>query len=355
MTATKAPPNTPSNIIPAAVVGASGYSGEELLELLAGHPAVKVVCVTSRQHAGTALTSVFPRFAKRAYEGLLFSPADAATIVASGARVAFLALPHGLAAEYAAPLVNAGVVVIDLSADFRLRSADVYQDFYGEPHPAPELLDQAVYGMPEIHRATILEANLIASPGCYPTSIILPLHPLLKARVIDPKSIIVCSMSGVSGAGRKADLTLLFAECNESLRAYGVPKHRHLSEIEQELSDAAGERVVISFAPHLVPVTRGIVSTIHATVKEGVTSDRISDVLHQAYDQSPFVRLLDGRMPDTKHVLRTNFCDIGWVYDPRTNRIVLSSAEDNLCKGAASQAVQSFNLRFGLDETTSLL
>ncbi len=337
------------------VVGASGYSGEELLRFLATHEGVEVVGVTSRQHAGAPLGQPLPRFRKGQLGDLRFCDSTVEAILSCLPDVVFLALPHGLATDFAVPLLAAGLCVIDLSADFRLRSAALYREFYGETHPAPELLAEAVYGLPEAYREAIRSAQLIASPGCYPTSLLLPLIPLLRERLIDPASIIAVSMSGVSGAGRKADLPLLFAECNESVRPYGIPKHRHLSEIEQELSIAAGERVTISFAPHLIPVTRGIVSCIHTLPHPGVTRDQIGTALEHAYAHEPFVRLLGPGFPDTKHVLLTNYCDIGWHYDERTGRTVLSSAEDNLCKGAASQAVQAMNIRCGYPETMGLV
>jgi N-acetyl-gamma-glutamyl-phosphate reductase len=216
-------------------------------------PGVELVAATSRQEAGKALADVFPRF-RKCRGRVVVHRADPDAIAATGAQVAFLALPHGVAAEIACALLDRGLRVIDLSADFRLRDPAVYQEFYGHAHPAPDLLPEAVYGLPEIRAEEIRAARLVASPGCYPTSILLPLLPLLHEKLIDPATIVANSMSGVSGAGRKADLTLLFCECNESARAYGVPKHRHLSEIEQELSLAAGENVVITFIPHLIPV-----------------------------------------------------------------------------------------------------
>jgi N-acetyl-gamma-glutamyl-phosphate reductase len=280
---------------------------------------------------------------------------DADTIAASGAQVAFLALPHGAAAEFAKPLLDAGLRVIDLSADFRLNDAQVYKDFYGHEHPAPELLAQSVYGMPEIYREQIRSARLVASPGCYPTSIILPLHPLLKKKLIDPRSIVVTSLSGVSGAGRKADVDYLFAECNENARAYGVPKHRHLSEIEQELSAAVGEKVVINFTPHLIPLTRGILTTIYAMPDENVSAQEISDAFSDVFADEPFVRLRgDKAFVEIKNVANTNFLDIAWRHDPRTGRIILLSAEDNLVKGAAGQAIQSMNLMCGWPESAAL-
>ncbi len=343
------------NRIKTAIVGASGYSGMELLRLLLGHPGVELTAVTSRQEAGKALGEVFPRFKKAPGADLTFIEPDPDAIAATGAQAAFLALPHGVAAEIARALLARGLKVLDLSADFRLRDAAVYEEFYGHAHPAPDLLAEAVYGLPEIRAEQIKAARLIASPGCYPTSILLPLLPLLVENLIDPTTIVANSMSGVSGAGRKPDLTLLFCECNESARAYGIPKHRHLSEIEQELSLAAGENVVISFLPHLIPVTAGIATTTTAKLLEGVAPEAVGQALEQAYQDQPFVRLLGkGGCADTKNVTRTNFIDIGWQHDPRTGRVILMSAEDNLGKGAGGQAVQSFNLMFGFSPTDGL-
>lgn len=341
--------------IKTAIVGASGYTGMELLRLLLNHPHVELRAATSRAEAGKSLAEVFPRFRKAGGADLKFIAPDPDAIAATGAQVAFLALPHGVAAEIARALLERNVRVIDLSADFRLRDAAVYAEFYGHEHPAPDLLDSAVYGLPEVRADEIAKAKLIASPGCYPTSIILPLLPLLRAKLIDHTTIVANSMSGVSGAGRKADISYLFVECNESARAYGVPKHRHLSEIEQELSIAAQEQVVISFIPHLIPVNAGIVTTTTAKLLPGIDPERIGEVLEEAYANETFVRLLGrGGCPDTKNVTRTNFIDIGWQYDARTGRVLLLSAEDNLGKGAGAQAVQSFNLMFGLTPSAGL-
>ncbi len=343
------------NRIKTAIVGASGYTGMELLRLLLCHPAVELVAATSRQEAGKPLADVFPRFRKAPGADLAFMAPDPDAIAATGAQVAFLALPHGVAAEIASALLDRGLRVIDLSADFRLRDAAIYEEFYGHPHPKPEMLADAIYGLPEIRAKEIATAKLVAAPGCYPTSILLPLLPLLREKLIDPATIIANSMSGVSGAGRKADLTLLFCECNESARAYGLPKHRHLSEVEQELSIAAGEKVVISFLPHLIPVNSGIATTTTATLRDGVDPAAVGAALDAAYQDAAFVRLLGrGGCADTKHITRTNFIDIGWQHDPRTNRIILTSAEDNLGKGAGGQAVQCFNLMHGLDQTAGL-
>ena len=341
--------------IKTAIVGASGYTGQELLRWLLVHPNVELVAATSRQEAGKPLSAVFPRFRKLPGADLPFMEPDPDAIAATGAKVAFLALPHGVAAEIASALLQRGLKVIDLSADFRLKDAAVYQEFYDHPHPAPALLAQAVYGLPEIRPEEIRKASLVASPGCYPTSILLPLIPLLNAGLLETDTIVANSMSGVSGAGRKADISLLFCECNESARAYGLPKHRHLSEVEQELSLAAGKEVVITFIPHLIPVISGIATTTTAKLRAGVTPGAVEEALEAAYREAPFVRLLGaGVCADTKNVTRTNFIDIGWHHDARTGRVILTSAEDNLGKGAGSQAVQSFNIIFGLDETAGL-
>jgi N-acetyl-gamma-glutamyl-phosphate reductase len=347
-----------------AVVGASGYSGEELVRLLMAHPAVELVAVTSRQYAGQTVAAIFPRFASHPVARALRFVEPNVELLAKQAQVVFLALPHGVSAEFAVPLLTRGCQVIDLSADFRLRSAAVYQEFYGHEHPAPAWLEKAVYGSPEIRRDAIRAAQLVAAPGCYPTSILLPLVPLLRAGLIEPTEIIASSLSGVTGAGRKAEVDYLFAECNESLRAYGIPKHRHLSEIEQELALAAGGPVTIQFTPHLVPVNRGILTTVYCQPRlESRGSDAataaaqaVGSCLLSAYAREPFVRLLEGRaLPDTKNVVATNFLEIAWRVDPRTGRLLLLSAEDNIVKGASGQAVQCLNLMCGFPETLGLL
>src|SRR5271169_638697 len=245
------------------IVGASGYSGEELTRLLLTHPHAELSAVTSRQYAGQTVAQIFPKFGHLPGARELRFVEPNAAVLSKQAQVVFLALPHGVAAEFAVPLLEAGCQVIDLSADFRLKSAEVYKEFYAHDHPAPDLLATSVYGLPEAHRAAIKNATLIASPGCYPTSILTPILPLLRARLIKTGSIIADSLSGVSGAGRKAELDYLFVECNESVRPYGVPKHRHLSEIEEQLSLAAGEPVTIQFTPHLIPINRGILTTLY--------------------------------------------------------------------------------------------
>lgn len=337
----------------AAIVGASGYSGEELIRLLSRHPLVDLRVITSRQSAGKDISEVFPRFAG---SGLKFSAPDVAQI-AKECDVAFLALPHGLASEFAIPLIESGVKVIDISADFRLKSTAKYKQYYKEDHPSPELLKKAVYGLPERYRSAIKSADLIACPGCYPTSIILPTSALLAAGLVSPENIIVASMSGVSGAGRKVDLAYIFPECNESVRAYAITGHRHLPEIEQELAAAAGvDDVAMNFIPHLVPVNRGINSTIILNPLPGCTAEAVEEAYNKAYANEKFVRVLPkGKLPDTKHVTLTNVCEFGFVMDSHTGKIIVCSAIDNLTKGASGQAVQCMNIRFGLAETDGLL
>ncbi|MCC7375030.1 MAG: N-acetyl-gamma-glutamyl-phosphate reductase [Verrucomicrobiales bacterium] len=356
--------STGPGLVNVGIIGASGYSGEELLRLLLRHPRVNLTTVTSRQSAGLTVAQVFPRFASypRTRE-LRFTEPNAGEM-AKCADLIFLALPHGVAAEFAMPLQAAGKRVIDLSADFRLRSAAIYEEFYAHKHPAPELLAQAVYGLPELHRTAIRGATLIASAGCYPTSILVPVAPLLRDGLIQSTGIIANSLSGVSGAGRKAEIDYLFCECNESARPYGVPKHRHLSEIEEQLSFVAGQPVVVQFIPHLIPVNRGILTTLYLaprthfrTADEAAKlGEQITACYRKAYGSEPFVRLLEGKaLPDTKNVVGTNVVEIAWRLDVRTGRLIVMSAEDNIVKGAAGQAVQNMNVACGFDEATGLV
>jgi N-acetyl-gamma-glutamyl-phosphate reductase len=347
-----------------AIVGASGYSGEVLVQLLLNHPHAELVAVTSRKNAGQTLAQVFPKFASRPNSKTLRFSEPNVEVLMKQADVVFLALPHGVAAEYAVPLLNAGVSVIDLSADFRLKGSAVYKEFYAHDHPAPDLLKKSVYGLPEIYRDEIKKSLLVASPGCYPTSILLPVIPLLKAGLVKPDGIIADSMSGVSGAGRKAEIEYLFCECNESVRPYGVPKHRHLSEIEEQLSLAARTPVTIQFTPHLIPVNRGILTTLYLAPSKPFSdvagaarfAEKISATYQAAYVDEPFIRLLEGNnYPDTKNVAGTNVLEIAWRLDPRTRRLIVMSAEDNLLKGASGQAMQSMNIMCGWPEIAGLV
>jgi N-acetyl-gamma-glutamyl-phosphate reductase len=336
-----------------AVLGASGYTGEELVRLLLRHPHAELVAVSSRQYVGKTLAEVFPRTSSYSMaKASQFSEA-APEKIAALADIAFLALPHGVAVEFAGPLLQAGARVIDLSADFRIKDPAIYREFYGHEHADAGLLTDAVYGLPEIYGDKISTARLVACPGCYPTSILLPLVPLLRDKLIESGEIIANSLSGVSGAGRKAEVDYLFVECNESVRPYGVPKHRHLAEIEQELSIAAETAVMIQFTPHLIPVNRGILTTLCLTP---ANRHNVDAAFERAYENAPFVRLLGERtLPDTKNVVGTNVIEIGWRHDPRTGRLIVMSAEDNLVKGASGQAIQCFNLICGYDETAGLI
>ncbi len=337
-----------------AVVGASGYSGQELIAYLARHPSFRLTLVTSRQQAGEPLALSIPGLPPE-LGAMKFVDAAADESLAAQADLFFLALPHGAAAPYAVALRRAGKTVVDLSADFRTTDPEIYREFYGHDHPAPELLKEAVYGLPELHRAKIKSARLIASPGCFPTSILLPLVPFLRHDLIAPDSISIASLSGVSGAGRKLELRLLFGEVSDNMYAYGAPKHRHLGEIEQELALAAGRKITVSFVPHLVPMQRGMLTTITATLKKPGTETELLGVLEQTYAGEPFVEVLPASaLPETRHVAHSNRIRITARLDARTNRLLLFSAIDNLGKGAASQAIQSANLAAGIDEKSGL-
>jgi N-acetyl-gamma-glutamyl-phosphate reductase len=337
-----------------AVIGASGYSGQELLRCLARHPVFQVCLVTSRQNAGQPLARSVYGLPPELGE-LVFVDAAPDFALAQKADLFFLAVPHGTAAPYVVALREAGKTVVDLSADFRTTDPAVYEEFYDHPHPAPTLLGEAVYGIPEIHRDRLASAHLIAAPGCFPTSIILPLVPFLRAGWLEPDSIVVTSLSGVSGAGRKLEMRLLFGEVNENMYAYGVPRHRHLGEIEQELSLAAGEKITVTFVPHLVPIHRGMLSTITARLKGNRTDAEAHDLLREAYRGEPFVEVLsDSGLPEARQVAHSNRIQITARIDARTNRLLLFSSLDNLGKGNASQAIQAANVACGLDEKLGL-
>jgi N-acetyl-gamma-glutamyl-phosphate reductase len=337
------------------IVGASGYSGEVLVKLLLGHPKVTLAAVTSRTHAGKPLASVIPTV-RGIDRGLKFVDSDPAALAASDIELFFLALPHGAAATYAKALVAAGKRVIDLSADFRIADLATYQKYYGEHH-APELLPNARFVLPEITSPSWKkEAKLIAAPGCYPTSILIPLVPLLKAGIVTREHIVVNSYSGVSGAGRKAEEMYLYVERAESSKAYGLTKHRHLAEVEEQLALQTGGKTIIQFNPHLAPMRRGIATTITVPATPGGTIDQVYAAWRGMYADRPFVQILPtGETPDTAHVVGTNRIDISAVHDPRTGNFVLTSAEDNLVKGASGQAVQIMNLWCGFEETAGLV
>jgi N-acetyl-gamma-glutamyl-phosphate reductase len=335
-----------------AIVGASGYTGLELIRILHTHPEAAVTCVTSEQSAGKRISEVFPSLRDRC--DLLLENLEPVR-VAENADFIFTALPHKAAMEVVPTFIKLGRRVVDLSADYRLKDAREYACWY-EPHLNPENLKKAVYGLPELRRARIAGADLVANPGCYPTSILLGLAPLLKKKLIDPASIIADSSSGVSGAGRSAKVDNLFCEVNDGFKAYAVGGlHRHIPEIEQELSLMAGKKVVISFTPHLVPMDRGILSTIYAMPSGSVSTADLLRLYADFYKGEPFVRVLpEGCFPSTAHVRGSNFCDIGLTVDERTGRVIIVSAIDNLVKGASGQAVQNMNIMNGFPENMGL-
>ncbi|MBI5235294.1 MAG: N-acetyl-gamma-glutamyl-phosphate reductase [Deltaproteobacteria bacterium] len=339
-------------MIKVAILGASGYTGIELLRLLAPHPSVKVGFASSRQYAQRPVSEVFPAFSGF-YDGLVFR--DPEEFKRIKVDVAFCALPHGASHEVVGPLLTTGVIAIDLSADFRLKDEKVYKRWYGD-HKAGDLLRKAVYGLPELYRDQIRKARLIANPGCYPTSAILALAPALKRGIIDPGSIIVDSKSGVSGAGRSSSPDFSFAEVNQGFKAYKVGCHRHTPEIEQEMSAIAGKKTTITFTPHLLPVSRGILTTAYAGLKKAVTTDDLRALYAAFYEKEPFVRVLPtGAFPDISQVRCANFCDIGVHVDEAAKRLIVVSVIDNLVKGASGQAIQNMNIALGLEETTGLM
>ncbi len=335
-----------------AIVGASGYTGLELIRILYRHPEVAVTCLTSEQSAGRKISDIFPTLRGRC--DLTLENLEPVR-VAEKADLIFTALPHKAAMEVVPTFLKLARRVIDLSADYRLSDPQVYGAWY-EAHLNPANLKKAVYGLPEIRRAKIRGTRLVANPGCYPTSIILALAPLLKKRLIDPASIIADSASGVTGAGRAAKVDSLYCEVNEGFRAYAAGGvHRHTPEIEQELSLLAGEPLVITFTPHLAPMDRGILSTVYALPHKAQTTGQLVKLYQEFYSGEPFVRVLpQGSLPSTAYVRGSNFCDIAPLVDPRTGRIIVVSAIDNLVKGASGQAVQNMNLVCGFPETMGL-
>jgi N-acetyl-gamma-glutamyl-phosphate reductase len=333
------------------IVGATGYAGAELVRILTGHPQVELTILTSRQFAGVKFDEVYPAMRGRVN---LVCEELAVAKVCDRTDIVFTALPHQLPMALVPEFVKRKVRVVDLSADFRFNDAAVYESAY-QPHTALDLLDKAVYGLSEIYFEGIRSAILIGNPGCYPTSVLLPLIPLVKEGLLDLNTLIVDSKSGVSGAGRSLSLSSHFCEANESLKAYKVGVHRHNPEMEAILSREANQQVNLTFVPHLVPMSRGMLTTIYATPVAPMKSEDIIHCLASAYSGHPFIRLCsEERVPDTIHVKGTNFCDIGFKLDERTHRLILISAIDNLVKGAAGQAVQNMNIMLGLDETTGL-
>lgn len=335
-----------------AIVGATGYAGAELVRILSAHPEVELTVLTSRQFAGVRFDQVYP-----AFNGVIDLVCEAYALdrICDRADVIFMALPHQLPMSFVPEFIEREKKVIDLSADFRFNDATIYETAYQE-HTAKELLASAVYGLSEIYAEQIAKATLIGNPGCYPTSVLLPLIPLLTKGLLDPSTLIADSKSGVSGAGRSLALASHYCEANESFKPYKVAVHRHNPEMDAILSREAQRPVSITFVPHLVPMTRGMLSTIYATPAANLQARDVTACYAAAYSQRPFIRLCSkDRLPDTLIVRGTNYCDIGFKLDERNNRLIIVSAIDNLVKGAAGQAVQNMNIMMGFDETAGLL
>lgn len=341
-------------MIKAGIVGATGYTGSELLRILARHPDVNISVVTSRAEAGQPVSGMFPQL--RGYVDINFSEPDVDLLAACD--VVFFATPHGVAQAQVPALIAKGARVIDLSADFRIKDQALWEHWYKQAHGCPELIDAAVYGLPEVNRNLIKSAQLIACPGCYPTSVQLGFLPLLEQGLVQTDYLIADAKSGVSGAGRTASVGMLLAECSDSFKAYGVSGHRHLPEIRQGLNNAAGVPVGLTFVPHLVPMIRGIEATLYAKLSSKAATMSMQDlqvVFEQRYQNEPFVDVLPlGSLPETRMVKGSNFCRLALHRQPDSDVLIVVSVIDNLVKGASGQAVQNMNLMFGLDEKAGL-
>ena len=335
-----------------AIFGATGYTGFELIRMLLSHPGVRISVLTSEQYSEQPLEQAFAPFRGR-LSGVAFGKME--KLLGADFDAAFLALPHTVSSSVAGSLLARGVPVVDLSADFRFRSIPLYESVYGVKHGSPALAESAVYGLPEVYRERIRKTRLTAVPGCFPTSVILGLYPLLSEGLIDRKGIVADCKTGVSGGGRGPTLGFHYPEVEGGVRPYGLPKHRHNPEMDQELTLAAGEKVAITFVPHLMPMVRGILASAYAAAKAKVTAKDVEAAYRKAYGKEPFVRLLPpGLLPSTKDVRGSNFCDVAWRVDERSRRVVVVSAIDNLVKGASGAAVQCFNLMAGFQEEEGL-
>ncbi len=335
-----------------AICGGSGYTGAELLRLLLRHPHVSVVAVTSERSRGKSVGDLFPHL--RGITELSFRSIEEEELWKE-ADLFFFALPHGVSQRWIPRFYERGRYIIDLSADYRLKDPETYRAWYQTEHTSEELLEHAVYGLPELYRDRIRGTRLVANPGCYPTGALLGMYPLLRAGVVDTGEIIIDSKSGVSGAGRRGDVSFSYCEVNEAFRAYGVTTHRHTPEIEERLSEMVGTEVKVEFTPHLIPLNRGILTTVYLKLRKALSTDDVIDMFRDAYDKEPFIRLHeDGVMPDVKNVRGTNFCDIGLKVNERTGRVIVVTAIDNLMKGASGQAVQNMNVMMNFDERAGL-
>ncbi|MGM0951787.1 MAG: N-acetyl-gamma-glutamyl-phosphate reductase [Pseudomonadota bacterium] len=338
-------------MIKTGIVGGTGYTGVELLRILAVHPEVEVKCITSRSEAGMPVADMYPNL--RGHFDLVFSEPDPAVL--AECDLVFFATPHGVAMRMVPELIKAGVRVVDLSADFRIKDLDVWAQWYGMEHETPEWVARAVYGLPEVMRDEIRQAQLVANPGCYPTAVQLGFLPLLEAGLVDSGRLIADAKSGASGAGRQGKIGMLHGEVGESFKAYGASGHRHLPEIRQGLSAAAGKPVGVTFVPHLVPMVRGIEATLYAELSDSADFDRLQALFEERYKDEPFVDVMPfGSHPETRSVRGANQCRMALHRQEQSNMVIVSSVIDNLVKGAAGQAVQNMNIMFGLDETMGL-
>lgn len=339
-------------MIKIGIIGATGYAGQELVKFLFHHSQAELVFLASNSYSGKNFSDIYPHF-KGLIDNQLVHPTQAIEMF-TDIDVLFTALPHGTSFKFVSKAVEVGVKVIDLGADFRLHDQSVFESWYKTTHEAPALLDKAVYGLPELWKSEIKNSQVIANPGCYTTASILALIPALKHSMINPEYIIIDAKSGVTGAGRKPDVSLLLTECSESIKAYSIGSHRHTPEIEQELSSVYGDSVKVTFTPHLIPMQRGILSTCYAYLNSEYTLDDVYSVYKDFYKNEPFVRVREDLL-ETRFVKNSNFCDISIRIDARTRRVIITSALDNLVKGASGQAIQNMNLLFNLDETHGLL
>ena len=331
------------------IVGGTGYTGVELIRLLIAHPEVEISVITSRSEAGMPVAEMFPNL--RGHLDLAYTEPDADLL--AQCDLVFFATPNGVAMKLVPELLAKGTKVVDLAADFRIKDAAVWQHWYGQQHACPELLSEAVYGLPEMNREAIRQAQLVANPGCYPTAVQLGFMPLLKNHLVDPTRLIADAKSGVSGAGRQANVSHLLCEVSESFKAYGASGHRHLPEIKQGLTQIAGQAVGLTFVPHLVPMVRGIEATLYAELKGSF--DELQQLFEAHYQDEPFVDVMPLRgLPETRTVRGTNFCRIALHQQPGSNTVIVLSVIDNLVKGAAGQAVQNMNLMLGLEEAAGL-
>lgn len=340
-------------MIKASIIGSTGYAGEELTRILLNHDDVELVHVTSHSYSGHRYDSIYQNFNKKFNN--ICEPENI-QLLAEESDVIFIALPHGLSSKILSEEILAKTVIIDLGSDFRIKDEEEYKKWNNSVHPSIKLLQKSVYGLSEWKRNYIKETKLIANPGCYTTCSILSLSPLIKENLIDINSIIIDAKSGVTGAGRSLDISTHYTECNESIKAYKIASHRHTPEIEQELSELAGNNIKLSFTPHLVPMQRGILTTCYANLTNNATTyEDVKAVYKKYYENEYFIRLTEKDIfPETKWTKNSNYCDIGFTIDTRTNRVVVIGAIDNLIKGAAGQAVQNMNIIFGIDENSGL-